>query len=143
MKVWTDIRSGMAPPGWGVAPPPYFFFWSWSVGQCWFWSWSKMINLYNFLPFFSKINGRKWQKIYYWIKFHYQIGYKWLISDQKVTNCCSFYLNLLSNLLASWWKCSWSEQPTVGQNYQHLVIVIRAPHPPNRTDIKPSLAPQR
>ena len=98
-----------------------FFFGSLrSVGQFWFWSWSKIINLYNFLPFFSKINGQKWQKIYYWIKFHYQIGYKWPISDQKVTNC-SFDLNMLRNLLVSWWKCSWSKQPTVGQNDQHLV----------------------
>ena len=47
------MQPGMVLPGGGLHPPP-FFFWSWSVGQCWFWSWSKMINFYNFLPFFSE-----------------------------------------------------------------------------------------
>ena len=95
-----------------------------------------------FYPFFSKIKGGKWKKIYYWIKFHDQIGYKWPISDQKVTNC-SFDFNMLRNLLVSWWKCSWSKQPTVGQNDQHLVknnqhlseTILVSPHSHGRRTI--------
>ena len=43
-----------------------------------------------------------WSKIYYWIPFHYQIGYKLPIDSQKVTNS-SFYLIKISN---SWSKRS-------------------------------------
>ena len=55
----------------------------------------ELVKNYKFLYFFSlffKFNSWKWKKIYYWIKFHYQIGYKWPINDQKVTNCLFIWL---------------------------------------------------
>ena len=110
----------MVLPGGGGCPPQYFFLElvSWSMLIL------ELVKNDQFLSFFTlffrKLTVENEKKNYYWIKFHYQIGYKWPVSDQKVTNC-SFDLNMLRNLLVSWWKCSWSEQPIVGQNDQHLV----------------------
>ena len=64
------------------------------LNQCWFCSW----------PIGKKWVGQLikiWSKIYYWIPFHYQIGYKLPIVNQKVTNS-SFYLIKISNI--------WSKQ---------------------------------